>query len=46
MPDDRRLSLEPLDEKVDHIRGSPVGRLVIEYGVHECPYSRQAFQFD
>src|SRR5258708_15676292 len=43
MPDDRQLALAPLDEKVDHVRGSPVGRLIIEYGDYECPYSRQAF---
>jgi hypothetical protein len=33
----------PLDEKAVHVRGSPVGRLIIEYGDYECPYSRQAF---
>src|SRR6266436_2158390 len=27
----------------DHVRGSPAGRLIIEYGDYECPYSRQAF---
>jgi protein-disulfide isomerase len=43
MPDDRPLALAPLDEKVDHVRGSPAGHLVIEYGDYECPYSRQAF---
>ena len=43
MPDDHQLSLAPLDEKVDHVRGSPAGRLIIEYGDYECPYSRQAF---
>jgi protein-disulfide isomerase len=43
MPDDRQLALAPLDEKVDHVRGSPAGRLIIEYGDYECPYSRQAF---
>ena len=42
-PDDRQLTLAPLDEKVDHVRGSPAGRLVLEYGDYECPYSRQAF---
>ncbi len=41
--DDRELALAPLDEKADHVRGSPVGRLIIEYGDYECPYSRQAF---
>jgi len=40
---DRQLALAPLDEKVDHVRGSPVGRLILEYGDYECPYSRQAF---
>ena len=34
----------PLDEKVDHVRGSPAGRLILEYGDYECPYSRQAFR--
>jgi protein-disulfide isomerase len=43
MPDDSQLALEPLDEKVDHVRGSPDGRLILEYGDYECPYSRQAF---
>jgi protein-disulfide isomerase len=42
-PDDRQLTLAPLDEKVDHVRGSPAGHLIIEYGDYECPYSRQAF---
>src|SRR6266702_7349358 len=42
-PDDRELALAPLDEKVDHVRGSPAGRLIIEYGDYECPYSRRAF---
>ena len=42
-PDDRQLALAPLDDKVDHVRGSPAGRLIIEYGDYECPYSRQAF---
>ena len=42
-PDDRELALAPLDEKVDHVRGSSAGHLIIEYGDYECPYSRQAF---
>jgi hypothetical protein len=37
------VALAPLDDKVDHVRGSPAGRLIIEYGDYECPYSRQAF---
>ena len=43
MPDDYQLALAPLDEKVDHVRGSPAGPLILEYGDYECPYSRQAF---
>src|SRR5262249_29737936 len=43
MPDDRQLPLAPLDEDVDHVRGSPGGRLILEYVDYECPYSRQAF---
>jgi protein-disulfide isomerase len=42
-PDDRELALAPLDQNVDHVRGSPAGHLIIEYGDYECPYSRQAF---
>jgi protein-disulfide isomerase len=42
-PDDRWLALAPLDDTVDHVRGSPTGALIIEYGDYECPYSRQAF---
>ena len=36
--------MEPLDEAVDHVRGSPAGRLIVEYGDYECPYSREAFR--
>jgi hypothetical protein len=43
VPYDRQFALAPLDEKADHVRGSPAGRLIIEYGDYECPYSRQAF---
>jgi protein-disulfide isomerase len=38
------MTMEPLDEAVDHVRGSPTGRLIVEYGDYECPYSRQAFR--
>ena len=43
MPGDRQLALAPLDEKADHVRGSPAGSVILEYGDYECPYSRQAF---
>ena len=36
--------MEPLDNAVDHVRGSPAGRLIVEYGDYECPYSRRAFR--
>ena len=36
--------MEPLDEAVDHVRGGSAGRLIVEYGDYECPYSRQAFR--
>ena len=36
--------MEPLDEAVDHVRGGPDGRLIVEYGDYECPYSRRAFR--
>lgn len=44
MPEKRQPTLEPLEEAVDHVRGSPAGRLIVEYGDYECPYSRQAFR--
>ena len=43
MPEDGQLALAPLDENVDHVRGSPAGPVILEYGDYECPYSRQAF---
>src|SRR5262245_54934414 len=36
--------IEPLDESVDHIRGPADGRVILEYGDYECPYSRHAFR--
>jgi hypothetical protein len=41
---DHEPALQPVDETVDHVRGSPAGRLILEYGDYECPYSRQAFR--
>jgi protein-disulfide isomerase len=43
MPGGREPALAPLEENVDHVRGSPTGPLILEYGDYECPYSRQAF---
>ena len=36
--------MEPLDGAVDHVRGAPAGRLIVEYGDYECPYSRMAYR--
>jgi protein-disulfide isomerase len=36
--------VQPLDPEVDHVRGEPGGRLIVEYGDYECPYSRAAFR--
>jgi protein-disulfide isomerase len=36
--------VQPLDPEVDHVRGDPGGRLILEYGDYECPYSRMAFR--
>jgi protein-disulfide isomerase len=44
MPAEQVGAMEPLDEAVDHARGSSDGRLIVEYGDYECPYSRAAFR--
>jgi protein-disulfide isomerase len=44
MVDDTEITMQPLDRAVDHVRGSSAGRLIVEYGDYECPYSRQAFR--
>src|SRR5690348_4748313 len=44
LPEDVGPGLAPLDEEVDHARGATAGRLILEYGDYECPYSRQAFR--
>jgi NhaA family Na+:H+ antiporter len=44
MPEDRAPMVEPLDGNVDHVRGPEAGRLILEYGDYECPYSRQAYR--
>jgi protein-disulfide isomerase len=36
--------IEALDATVDHVRGGSAGRLIVEYGDYECPYSRRAFR--
>ena len=44
MSQKHEATMEPLDDAVDHVRGSSSGRLIVEYGDYECPYSRQAFR--
>jgi protein-disulfide isomerase len=39
-----QASVDPVDDEVDHVRGQADGRLILEYGDYECPYSRQAFR--
>jgi protein-disulfide isomerase len=36
------MSLEPLDNSIDHVRGGTAGSVILEYGDYECPYSRPA----
>src|ERR1700730_15604815 len=38
----RAIGLEPLHDAIDHVRGGVAGRLILEYGDYECPYSRHA----
>jgi protein-disulfide isomerase len=38
------VTMEPLDAAVDHVRGPETGRLILEYGDYECPYSRLALR--
>jgi protein-disulfide isomerase len=44
MAADEGGAMEPVDDAVDHVRGAAGGRLIVEYGDYECPYSRQAFR--
>jgi protein-disulfide isomerase len=36
--------MEPLDDAIDHVRGPSAGRVIVEYGDYECPYSRKAYR--
>lgn len=36
--------MEPIDDAVDHVRGTSASRVIVEYGDYECPYSRRAFR--
>jgi len=41
---DQAPTVEPLDERVDHVRGDADAPVILEYGDYECPYSRMAFR--
>ena len=36
--------LQPIDPRVDHVRGEPASHTILEYGDYECPYSRAAYR--
>jgi protein-disulfide isomerase len=38
------VALQPLDDRIDHVRGDPAAPVILEYGDYECPYSRQAYR--
>jgi protein-disulfide isomerase len=38
------ITVEPVNAAIDHMRGAEAGRLIVEYGDYECPYSRHAFR--
>jgi protein-disulfide isomerase len=44
MPAQPEHVVQALDEAVDHVRGPASGRIILEYGDYECPYSRRAFR--
>jgi protein-disulfide isomerase len=42
---EKRVSIvAPLEDGVDHVRGSADAQVILEYGDYECPYSRLAFR--
>ena len=44
-PDEQaaRAIVTPVDP-VDHVRGDPLGPVIVEYGDYQCPYARVAFR--
>lgn len=44
-PQKQKATMEPLDDAIDHVRGSTAGCLIVEYDDYEMPLnSRQAFR--
>jgi hypothetical protein len=33
------ITPETIDDAIDRVRGGPAGRVILEFGDHECPYS-------
>jgi len=44
VPREKQLAIEPVDEAVDHVRGTATAPVIVEYGDYECPYSRAAYR--
>ena len=42
--ENRASILAPLEDGIDHVRGSADAPAILEYGDYECPFSRQAFR--
>jgi protein-disulfide isomerase len=38
------ITMAPVIDGADHVRGPSASRLIVEYGDYECPYSRKAFR--
>jgi protein-disulfide isomerase len=38
------MTVQPLDEAVDHVRGPAAAPLILVYGDYECPYTRAAYR--
>jgi protein-disulfide isomerase len=38
------ITIAPVVDGTDHVRGPSASRLLVEYGDYECPYSRKAFR--
>jgi protein-disulfide isomerase len=43
MTEQSATAVAPIDEAVDHVRGS-ARHVILEYGDYECPYSRAAYR--
>jgi hypothetical protein len=43
-PPDTAPTVEPLDERVDHVDVKTGGRVILECADYECPCSRLAFR--